>query len=146
MENFSTFDPQDVIVVFAGVVIRGYATGSFVEVERDEDLYKKDVGATGDVVRMRSRNKCGMVKVTLQAQSPVNDALSQLALIDEGGNVGYGPLLLRHNNGTTFMSSSVAWIRKRPTSTFGTDEMTREWIIDCADLIENVGGFVSPGL
>jgi hypothetical protein len=137
MQNY---DPKRVVVTFKGVRLTGYMSGTFVSAERETQSFSKVVGAGGDVVRVRSRNRSGTATVTLQASSPSNDVLSGFLLEDELLGTGTGPLMVKDLNGTTILEAPEAWIQKPPDVEFGDDESSREWMFDCDELIEYVGG------
>jgi hypothetical protein len=137
---FKNYDPARVVVTFRGIPIRGYAEGTFVSVERDEDSFEKAVGSQGDVTRVRKRNRAGSATLTLQQASPTNDELSAIMLLDEASGTGYGPLLVKDLNGTTLASAAVAWLVRPATTSFADGAESREWKIDCAELTMTVGG------
>lgn len=137
---FKNYDPQSHILNFAGFDISGFADGTFISIERAEDAYSMAVGSTGDVTRVRSRNRTGSVTITLQQSMPVNELLSAQALKDEADNTGAGDLLIKDSNGTLVARAEVAWIKKLPKIDRAKEQSNIEWVIDCADLvIENVG-------
>jgi hypothetical protein len=145
MAEFKNYDPLRYVVIFKGVQIRGYASGTFVNIERAEDSFTEDVGSGGDVVRVRSHNKSGTCTLTLQAASPSNDQLSAILAADEAGvtvDAGVGALLVKDLNGTTVASASSAWIRKPPAVEQGNEATNREWVIACANLKLFVGGAI----
>lgn len=135
-----TYDPKQVVVIFGGRQVRGYADGTFVEVVRDEDMFSLYVGADGESTRAKSNNKSGSVTVTLQQSSPSNDELSELALADELGNAGVLPLLVKDGSGRALFTAEQAWIQKMADSAFGNETETREWVIRTGELIPFVGG------
>lgn len=130
-----TYDAKDVSIILGGVPITGYADGTFVSVERDEDAFTKVVGADGDTSRARSNHNGGMVTITLMQTSPSNKVLEDLATLDELTNAGIVPIMVKDNSGLSLYSSDTAWIKKRATSNFGKEIDNREWIVDVADLI-----------
>lgn len=140
MAQFRQYDPGQIVVNIAGIDVVAYADGTFVNAERAEDAFSMQVGAGGDVTRVRSRNRTGSVTLTLQAASPTNDALSALALDDELFGTGTGPLLVKDLYGTTLIAAETAWIRKLPAVEMADEGSNREWVIDCAELIMHVGG------
>lgn len=135
-----TFDPKLVVLTFMGVPITGYADDTFINAERDEDAFNKNVGAQGDVARVKTNNKSGSVTIVLQQTSLSNDFLSGIAAVDENLGTGVGPLMGKDIGGTTVMFSAAAWIRKLPATPMSKELQTREWIIDCGKLELNVGG------
>lgn len=146
MAEFNNYDPGRIIVTFRGILFQGVASGTFVNVERDTDTFSDEVGAYGDVVRVRSRDKRGTVKVTLLSSSLTNDALSVLHSRDEGnddgGGLGYGSLLIKDLNGTTLVSAKNAWLMKPADLEYGDEGGQREWTLKCAELNMFVGGSV----
>jgi hypothetical protein len=141
MADFKNYDPGRVFVSFNGIRLTGFAAGTFVSAEREEDGFTKVVGSGGDTTRVRNRNRSGMVTVTLLAASPTNDLLSAVAAQDELFGLGTGPLLVKDGNGTTLLEAESAWIRKIPTTAYSKEgEDSREWIFDCAELVMAVGG------
>jgi len=123
---FRQWDPQQVYVTFKGVAILGFMDGTFIKAERNEDAFSMQVGAGGDVTRVRSRNRTGVVTITLQAASPSNDTLSGFAADDEFDGSGYGALLVKDAN--------------VPSTEFAVEASGREWSIECAELLMKIGG------
>lgn len=143
MADFRNYDPGLYIVTFAGVIIRGFAEGSMIKIERAKDSYSMSVGAGGDVVRVKSRDRTGSVTVTLQSASPSNDALSAIIIADELGstiNAGVGALFVKDLNSNTVAAATNAWIRKITNVEAAMEHTSREWIFDCAELHIFSGG------
>lgn len=140
MSQFHQYDPLRVAGSFGEVFFDGPADGTFISVEREEDAFSKEVGAGGDVVRVRSRNRSGSVTLTLQASSPANDRLSALLLADEQFGTGIRPIFIKDLNGTTLIHAAAAWIKKAPTVDYGDEGGSREWVFDCAELSIFAGG------
>lgn len=140
MPSYKNYDPALVVCTFKGIRLTGYADGTFISAEREEDAFSKSVGAGGDVTRVRNRNRSGSVTVTLQASSPTNDLLSAIANEDEILGTGVGTLLVKNINGTTILEAENAWIRKMPTVEAAKDASSREWAFDCAELVMVIGG------
>lgn len=139
---FRNYDPGRVVMTFSGILLQGFMDGTFISAERAEDAFSTSVGASGDVTRVRSRDRTGTVTATLQAASPTNDLLTAVAWQDELFGLGYGPLMVKDLNGTMLISATVAWIKKFPTAEFADEASGREWAFDCAELVMNVGGAV----
>lgn len=146
MSNFHQFDPGQVKLTLgvSPTPITGFAKGTFIEVERDEDAFKKFVGSDGEVTRVRNRNTAGMVKITLDQGSQSNAYLSGLADLDEASGSGVVPMSLVDYSGVSpvsAVSSPQAWCRKRPKMDFaGEADSPRVWIFDMASCIFEVGG------
>lgn len=138
-----TYDPKLVLVSFGAVQITGFADGTFVTVERDEDAFTKLVGAGGDVVRSRNRNRSGSVTVTLIHGAPENDLLAAIAIEDELTSTGVRALMVKEANGTTLCSGQSAWIRKHATAEYAKEAGSREWVFEVESLDMFVGGLAT---
>lgn len=138
-----TYDPKNVLVSFGEVSLTGFADGTFVTVERASDAFSKVVGAGGDVVRTRNRDRSASVTVTLLASAPENDLLSAIAQGDELAGTGVRAVMVKELNGTTIAAAQSAWIRKVPTAEYGKEHGSREWIFDVESLDAFVGGLAT---
>jgi Protein of unknown function (DUF3277) len=143
--SLATYSPLTNIVNFRGHQISDFMDGTYIEVDRHDDVYKMHVGAQGVVARTHNPNRTGMIQVTLKQTSPSNDVLMGFALLDdpEGGGavtgLGKGPILFQELNGSTIVSAADAWIRKIPKIDRGADITGVVWIFDCAILRQFVG-------
>lgn len=128
------YDPKDISAIFAGINIQGFADGTYINVERNEDAFSLAVGAQGEGTRVKNNNKSGRITFTLQQSSPSNAELDALATADELSNSGTGPLLVRDNGGNDLHKGEVAWIVKKPVAAYAKELSNREWIIETDNL------------
>jgi hypothetical protein len=135
-----TYASDEVTVIVGGVVMSGFADGTFVTVARDEQAFNKVTGADGSVSRAKTANKSGTITLTLQQTSPSNDVLSALMIADELSNQGVVPVLLKDKTGRTTVFSSSSWIQQSPEASMSKNIESREWVIDCAKLEIFIGG------
>lgn len=135
-----TYDPKQVAVVVGTRAASGYAEGSFVKVERNDDAFALLVGADGEATRAKSANKSGKITLTLLASSDYNDYLSELALSDELTGGGIVPLLVKDNSGRSLYSSATCWVMKVPGADFAKEGGSREWVFETDELIMFAGG------
>jgi len=135
-----TFNPKDVSVVVGGRVITGFGPDTFISADRENDSFTKQVGASGEVARANNNDMTGTITITLMQTSPDNDFLSGLVAADELNGSGITNVLVRDPNGTTLIESAESWIRKPATTEFSRENGTREWVIDCAELLMTIGG------
>lgn len=138
-----TYDPRNVLASLGEVSLTGFADGTYIVVERTSEAFTKIVGAGGDVVRTRNRDRSGTVTVTLLASAPENDLLAGIAAEDELTGTGVRAMLVKELNGTTLASAQNAWIRKVPTVEYAKEHGTREWVIDVENLDLFVGGLAT---
>lgn len=136
------YDPAGMVIVFAGIPITGFADGTYVSVEQNEDSYSLVVGADGEGCRSKTNNRSGRITLTLLQSSAVNDLLSALHNVDINSPLGdgIGPFLMKDITGTTVVAAEKAWIVRQATSTYSRDPESREWIIESDYLVQNVGG------
>lgn len=143
MAMFKNYDPGKVTASFGGVMLSGFAKGSMISVERNDDTYKIKEGGTGDVTRVRNRSKSGRITFTLMAESPANDLLSAVFVADEQFGTGVYPVTVRNLLGTTKVFAANAWIVKAPKVGYGGEETDDvEWILECDELQIFAGGSV----
>lgn len=142
MALFRNYDPGRIVMVWNGIQIQGIGPDTFVKAVRNEDNFTEQVGANGDVVHVRNRNRTGKVTFTLQDASPTNDQLSALANADERTGLGYGALMIKDLNGTTLIQCANARIQKYADAEYAADGGTNDWILMCAELEMFLGGEV----
>ncbi len=137
-----TYDPSQVAIIFAGIPVSGFADGTFVNVEQNEDSFTLQVGTDGEGCRSKTNNKSGRVTFTLGQWSSSNALLSALHNLDVNtpNGDGIGPLLVKDNSGTSLYAAEKAWIVRAPAASFGREAESREWIVETLDLIQNHGG------
>lgn len=135
-----TYDPQQVSLSLGGQIASGFADGTFINIERDEDTFTKVSGADGEVSRAKSANTAALLTLTLAQTSPYNDILSAFAALDELDGSGIVPMILKDGSGRTVASSAAAWIRKPPAAPFGKEVDNREWAIDLGKTLFFIGG------
>lgn len=93
------YDPKDVTVNIDGTIITGFAEGTFVKCEKNEDNFAPYVGAQGEVDYAKSADKTGKITVTIKSTSPSLNYLNNLAnksstvsayVIDANSGLKYG--------------------------------------------------------
>jgi len=125
-----TIDPAKIIMTFNGVLVTGFAPGSFITVVSPDDFYEKVRGADGTVERYSKSVYDSEVTITLLATSLSNAALDVLHQLDKTAGVGKGPLSIVDTNGTINAFYASAWIRKTPDWEGSDSAATVEWVID----------------
>jgi hypothetical protein len=79
MPEVRTYDPNNVTVMADGQFVTGFAEGSFVECEQDEDNFSTKISAQGDVAVAISNNPTGTITITLSQTSPSVSLFDQLS-------------------------------------------------------------------
>jgi hypothetical protein len=124
-----TYDPAKVELVVAGVPISGFASGTFISMARAADAWSKVVGASGEVIRSKSNDRSGTLTLTLLQSSLSNDALSELASLDELSNDGVGPLMIKDLSGRLLLQAESCWVQKVADVNRGSEQENMEWMI-----------------
>jgi hypothetical protein len=136
----ATYNPSEIIAVLAGVTIQGYADGTMIKIEYNEDNVTLKVGTQGDAVRTINQNRSAKITVTLLQSSPTNALLSELVLADrprdrnKPAGKGAGPSTVRDLNGTMLARAQNTWITKSPMAEYAKESGTREWVFETDDL------------
>ena len=65
-----TYDPKQVIITVGGVPMSGFADGSFLTIDRDDNQWTKVTGADGTSTRIKSNNRSGNMTITPKAVKP----------------------------------------------------------------------------
>ncbi len=139
LKNYST---DQVVTIWNGINITGYAADTFIEVEREEDGWTVYVGSLGDVCRTKNLNRTGKITITLMQTSPINDLLAARATLDESTGDEFGPIQIKDLNGTMLVYGAEAWIMKRPKIERGKESGTVQWVFMVAQLEQFEGGNV----
>ena len=136
--EFRNYSPDEITFVYKGVQIKGFQDGTFIDVERSADTFKKHVGSLGDVARTRDLDRTGKVVLTLLAQSPSNDILQAFMDADEQFGNGYGTLQITDSNGNMEVHASIAWIVKPAKLDRAKEAGATVWTFETADMtLEN---------
>jgi len=133
MADVLTFIPADTSCVFDGNQMTGFADGTFIVVEREEDSFTKHVGADGEVSRTLNANKSGTATLTLKQTSDSNRILYGLLATDEDDGSGVAEFMLKDNL-TNKTYASEAWIQKPPPVEYGKEQSDREWVFSLAKI------------
>jgi len=134
------YRPADMSVIINGQVISGFAEGTFITVERDEDAYTYAPSTSGEGTRVKNSNKAGKITIVLNQTSPSNQIFSDAVKADELNNNGVFPVLIRDNSGKDVHKSEAAYVVKFPSAQYAKENSTREYSIQCENLEMNLGG------
>lgn len=135
-----TYDPKQFSIIVGGKIITGFADGSFIKLERNQQAFMLKMGTDGEGTRAKSNDNSGKITITLMQSSSSNDDLSSYAIADQLNNSGVVPVFLRDGSGRTVASAATAWVQKLPDSEFSNEAQTRAWILETDGLDYFVGG------
>lgn len=139
--SVKTYNPKEVTVSFGGNVLTGYAEGTAVTVEYNEDAWTLQVGVDGEGTRSKSNNRSGRVTLSLMQSSLSNAILTAIAEADRLSNSGALPLLVKDNSsrGSQHMAET-AWIVRVPSAEYAIEAGPREWVFETDTMVTVLDG------
>lgn len=138
-----TYDPKQVVCTFGNIILSGFADGTFITAERDEDAFSRKVGAAGEACWVRNNNRGGAVTFTTMQDSQTNDVLSTFAAADDLNGTGVQSFFMKDLTGTSLVHAGECRIKKMPKLERGKELAEVEWQLDCADLDIFLGGLLT---
>lgn len=135
-----TYDPAKLSIIIAGFAIEGFADGTFIVCERNNQSFNAVTGADGEGARAKSNDSSGTITITLLQTSKSNEVLSALALADEVSGDGVGPFMAKDQLGNTVIAAGSAWVQKPANAEFGREIANREWVLETDNLEMFLGG------
>ncbi len=135
-----TYDPKDMAVIVDGKVLTGFGE-DVVTAERENPQVDDLSGAQGDVSRVMTNDKRGVITIHLLPTSPSNLILSDLANSDgvNGANRIF-PLVIKDNRGADVLQAEDAWVSQPPRVIYNKSIEVREWTLRAAKLEMVVAG------
>jgi hypothetical protein len=138
------YSPNLYSLVIAGIPIpfKGYAQGTFIELDRDSDKYVDEVGTDGQVIRVKMFDDRATVTFTTMQEAAINAVLSTLyqADVNSDNGAGVGPFLLKNRGGLSIHEAQECWIAKLPPVKLSNGAEARPWKIRIAQLTSFEGG------
>ena len=117
MSKTKTFNPKLVTVMYGGMVITGFAEGSMVKCEKNEDNVTPHVGVLGEVSRAINADNTGKITISLAGTSPFIGILARKA----AANVIEPISVVDMNDNGVNVGGSEAWIVKAPPINLGKE-------------------------
>lgn len=142
MARAHEYCPDFVDIIFGGIIINGYADGTFVDIEYEEDQFKKQTGSLGDVTRTRQLNRSGKITFTLMDSAPVNSLLMAVALEDMRVGGQFRPFSFVDRSSETFASATECWVMKLPKIERAKESGKVTWTLEAASIDIFIGGSV----
>lgn len=126
-----SYDPKEVSLILSGLTVTGYYDGTFITCAKmDKEIYKKHVGAHGEVGRTKNNNNAGTITVVLKKTSPFNKTLDLLKR-----SLSAFPVMCKNNSDSQHLAiGTSAWVETDPDIEHADEESSVEWVIGVADL------------
>lgn len=131
-QQFANYSADRCVVVFAGIVIQGFADGSFIRYRAKSDGFTSRVGSDSLVSHSRTNDPRKEISFILESTSSSNDALSALHSVDlvAPNGAGVGALLIQDLNGTTLITSELCRIMRHTDRELARETGTNEWTLE----------------
>jgi hypothetical protein len=129
------YSPKQVVADWAGILLSGFADDTFIKVTMNSDDWTQYVGSDGEVVEVASADDTGEIEITLNSQTPVNDALMAKRLQDKLDGTGSGPFSIRDLTTGRLIHSVHARIKRMPDQEFAKGHSPRTWTFICSDVV-----------
>lgn len=136
-----TYDPAQVALVACGIPVSGFAKGTFITIEYNEEAFKLSIGSDGEGTRTRTNDNSARLTFVTTQTSASNPILSALHTLDKKTPSGdaIAPTLVKDNSGTTLAAMELSWIVKDAKIEFADESTGREWIVETDNLDQLVG-------
>lgn len=126
----TTYDPKNVSVSVGGVIITGFADGTFVECSSASERHNTVVGAQGEVSVGVINDPRGTIKITLKQTSASVAYLNGIAKSKT-------PVAIHVAGAGETVSGSQALCKKLPDKSFGKDIGDRVFEFEVFDYTVN---------
>lgn len=124
-----TYDIKNVTCIFGTVILRGYADGSAITVEPEENVFNTVVGSDGETTRSRTNNDNYKATVKLMQTSGAHADLQAQTLRNSALTGTTFPFKLIDGHTGETIDCAEAYVEKLPTVEYGRDASEREWVI-----------------
>jgi len=135
----AVYSPLNVHMIYGGAQISGFAEGSYINVEFNEERAVLLVGADGESTRSIVANKSARITVRLLPTSTSN-AVFQAALTADELGAGALPLVLTNSDTGQIYTAEGAWVVQPPGYDFQVEAQAVEWVLETDELIGGILG------
>jgi hypothetical protein len=132
------YDPRNVILMFGGALIDGYAPDTFIEIEFNSPRYATAVGATGKGIRSKRNDKSAVIRISLLPGSPSNLAFQAAMAADDANNSGAKPLKINDLGTGRGWVSAGAWVRQEPGASMQAEAQPQVWELETDELAPSI--------
>ena len=125
------YDPTKVSIIVAGHAVTGFAEGTKINAEREEDKRSAHVGVDGNVTFVKNANDLGRVTISLKHNSPSNEVLNALYKSDE--EFEFAAIDMNEVGADIGVSGTRCVVASRPPFERGDEVVENEWELMVAD-------------
>lgn len=135
------YSPMNVSASILGKTIEGFAEDTFITIEAQDENYQTKTSMDGMVQVSGIPVKTHIVRISLQATSPVNTLLHALMTMHKQfGSKLRIPLIIKSRDTNTSFSATEVWFKKEPAMSFGSSMHIVEWEFYTKNAVYAIGG------
>lgn len=136
MAAVKTHDLKDYALIFSADIISGFSDDAAISIEYPNQMNETIFGTDGEATRKKSNNFFyAQVTISLMSTSDSNAKMLKVALLDALANGGKVPFGIKHLKGGESYSCDLAYLQGFPGAEINADPTSREWIVECPQLI-----------
>lgn len=137
MAMYQQYSPKDVVCSWNGIAIEGFASDSFLRLQRTSPLVTPVVGAGGQVALTRNADKTGTIEIELMQTSLSNQMLSAIQAKQDNMELEEdisSNFVIYDPSGSVLATGINAWLQELPQIELGRDQNSKTWIFGCEKL------------
>lgn len=127
------YSPKDVQVSWNGIPITGYSSDTFLEMERNSDVFLESVGADGNLALTKNADLTGEVRITLMQTAQANRLLAAAAAAQQliGATIPVSNFVVFDPSDSSVSLAYNAYIKTVPVTAYGSDQTSKTWVFGC---------------
>lgn len=126
-----SYDPGQVVLIFGAIPITGFADGTMVTTQKDDEGVRAFVGSAGEAAFVESRKRSGKITFRLAETSNTNALLSAHYA---AGNFAVPTELASISTGAGHFAAASKLARE-PDTEHSNEMPVKEWTIICPELV-----------
>lgn len=129
--TYLAYDPQKVVLYMLGQKVSGYAADTKIVITRNNDHLTPHMGVDGELSLALSRDRSGVMTVSLQNTAQWNNYLAQWQKQVDVTGAALFPVQVEGSQGLSLVT--VGWIQRQPDLTYGAEVAQMDWEIGLLD-------------
>lgn len=139
MSKISFVDPSEFRLNIMGVNVEGFSEGTFININREAPTFTQKRSLKGSTQVRKNKNSYYNFTFTLNNGVSANTWLHTIYKMQESYGIAFPiPVLFKDKLGTSTFFCKAAYLQE-PSSSYGTDNDTREWTLICNSVSNVIG-------
>lgn len=138
-----TYVPSNVILSVSGYPIEGWNS---ISITPSFPVFKQIAGIRGKNTRTRIKNTSATIVIDVPQTELLNDVLSMVLVADAANGTGRLEVGLSELTGTSFFTSTTAYITSFPELRYDSEIASRVWTLQCEVSEIHIGNAKSAAL